>query len=333
MTTRTSRSVIFPSARRVEIRSEEVTPSSKELVVKAICSAISAGTEMLLYRGEAPEELEADVSLASLSGSLQFPLKYGYCAVGEVVEAGAPELTSWLGKRVFAFHPHQSVFAAEPDLLIALPESIEVESAVFLPNLETAVSLVQDARPLLGERVCVFGQGVVGLLVTSLLSRFSLSHLVTVDPVETRREISRSFGAHESLHPEELRAGKGEFDLCLEVSGRPLTLDQAIAVTGYGGRIVIGSGYGNKTAPLNLGGRFHRSRITLLSSQVSTLDPALRGRWDKRRRMDLCLEMLGRLPFGELITHRIPLEEAARAYQLLEERESGALQVLLTYPE
>ncbi|MCA9780292.1 MAG: zinc-binding alcohol dehydrogenase, partial [Candidatus Eremiobacteraeota bacterium] len=150
---------------------------------------------------------------------------------------------------------------------------------------------------------------------------------------EARRKISRTFGAHESLHPEELKAGEGEFDLCLEVSGRPQTLDQAIAVTGYGGRIVVGSWYGNKSAPLNLGGSFHRGRITLLSSQVSTIDPALRGRWDKRRRMDLCLEMLGRLPFGELITHRIPLEEAARAYQLLEERESGALQVLLTYQE
>ena len=304
-----------------------------QVVVETTYSAVSAGTEMLIYGGHAPREMEADVSLASLGGSLDFPLKYGYCAVGKVVDTGAEVSPHWLGKRVFAFHPHQSVFAAKPEDLVVLAEDVEDESAVFLPNVETAVSLVQDARPLLGEKVCVFGQGVVGLLVTALLSRFPLSRLVTVEPVKHRRVLSRGLGAGESVTPGELEAGDGDFDLCFELSGSPQTLNQVITETGYGGRILVGSWYGEKSAPLNLGGSFHRSRISLMSSQVSTLDPSLRGRWDKERRMKVCLDLLKRLPLGRLITHRVPLEDAARAYQLLEERESGTLQVLLSYKD
>lgn len=326
-----ARSVIFEAARTVEVRSEEVTPNPNQVVVETTCSAVSAGTEMLIYSGHAPREMEADVTLASLGGSLDFPLKYGYCAVGQVVDTGADVSSHWIGKRAFAFHPHQSVFAAEPDDLVLLEDDIEDEAAVFLPNVETAVSLVQDARPLLGEKVCVFGQGVVGLLVTALLSRFPLSRLVTVEPVEQRRELSRVVGAGESVTPEEL--GDRDFDLCFELSGSPQTLNQVITATGYGGRILVGSWYGEKSAPLKLGGSFHRSRISLMSSQVSTLDPSLRGRWDKGRRMKVCLDLLKHLPLGRLITHRVPLEEAARAYQLLEERESGALQVLLSYKD
>ena len=107
----------------------------------------------------------ADATIESLSSG-GYPQKYGYAAVGQVVEVGAALDNSWLGQDVFAFQPHQSHFIAKPDELMSLPEGMLPETAVFLPNMETAVSFIMDAQPSIGEQAAVFGQGIVGLLTT-----------------------------------------------------------------------------------------------------------------------------------------------------------------------
>lgn len=310
-------SVVFTAPRQVEVREEPVpVPGPGQVLVRTEVSALSAGTELLVYRGQAPEDLPADAAIAGLQAALRFPLKYGYSVVGRVQETG---------QRVFAFHPHESHFVARPEDLVPLPEDLDPETAVFLPNVETAVNLVHDGRPRVGERVAVFGQGVVGLLTTALLARFPLERLVAVDPLAERRQLARLFGAETELG--DLR----DFDLTYEVSGRPETLDDAIAATGFSGRVVIGSWYGTKRAPVDLGGAFHRSRIRILSSQVSTLDPELTGAWTKARRLATALDLLPSLGPQRLVTHRFPVERAAEAYALLDEKPREALQVVLTY--
>ena len=122
-------------------------------------------------------------------------------------------------------------------------------------------------------------------------------------------------------------------DLTYEISGSPAALDQAIGATGFAGRIIIGSWYGNKHSRLNLGGRFHRSRISLASSQVSSLDPKLQGRWTKARRFDVAWEMIRRLKPSRFITHRYAVHDAAEAYELLDRNPGDAIQVLLTYED
>jgi threonine dehydrogenase-like Zn-dependent dehydrogenase len=126
------------------------------------------------------------------------------------------------------------------------------------------------------------------------------------------------------------RAYRGA-DLVYEVSGNPDALDQAIAVTGYNGRVVIGSWYGRKPATLRLGGSFHRSRIRLISSQVSSIEPERRGRWSRERLQQFAWHMVKELKPSRFITHRFPLSEAAKAYQLLDRDAQEALQVVLTY--
>jgi threonine dehydrogenase-like Zn-dependent dehydrogenase len=191
----------------------------------------------------------------------------------------------------------------------------------------------------------VFGQGIVGLLTTALLARVPLSRLITLDRYAFRRERSRTLGAHASLDAgqddvlarlqaclqgEHVAAGA---DLTYELTGNPAALDQAIAVTGFDGRIVIGSWYGQKRADLNLGGRFHRSRIRLISSQVSTIAPQWGGRWTKGRRLHVAWQMLQHVKPAHLITHRFPLEQASHAYALLDQHPEEAIQVLFTYGE
>lgn len=319
------RSVVFQGPRLLEIEESPMPePGPGEVLVAAEASAISAGTELLVYRGQAPSEASSPAEVPALRQDFGFPMKFGYSMVGRVV-AGQSD---WVGRRVFAFHPHESHFLARPEDLLQWPG--QPDNGVFLPNLESAVNFVHDGRPLMGERVLVLGQGIVGLLTTALLRRFPLAEVVTVDPVASRRERSAGLGAR-SLAPEECDF-TGHFDLVFELSGNPLSLNRAIQACRFSGRVVVGSWYGSKRAEIDLGGRFHRNRIQLLSSQVSTLDPALSGSWDKARRLQLAKDSLEELQPKQFITQRFPLEQAAQAYELLDRHPEQALQVILEYP-
>lgn len=330
-----TRALHFVAPRRVEVREEPPAAlAAGEVRVATVVSAVSPGTELLIYRGEVPEGMAIDAVLPALSGGFAFPLKYGYAAVGRVVEVGEGVGAEWRDRLVFAFHPHQSHFTASTDELLPVPGGIAPEAAAFLPNVETAVNFLMDGRPVVGERVVVFGQGVVGLLTTALLARLPLASLVTVDRHALRRQRSRELGAGAVLDPEEaggLEGLRGSADLTYEVSGSPAALEQAIAATGFAGRVVVGSWYGAKRVALDLGGAFHRSRIELLSSQVSSLAPRFSARWSKARRLEVAWRLLAGLDPARLVTHRFPLAEAPAAYELLDRRPEEAIQVVLTY--
>lgn len=341
------RTVYFTAPRQAELR-EEPLPAlgADEVLVETLCSAISAGTEMLIYRGRFPRELETDPVISALRGGFEFPIAYGYACVGIIRETGAQVEGSWLDKHVFSFQPHTSHFITTPDNLLLIPDSLSPDSACFLPNMETAVNLVQDGAPSLGERALVLGQGVVGLLTASLLREFPLEMLVTADCYELRRKASLELGANDSFDPEVAseanesthipsthRSGyaQSKFDLVFELSGSPSALNDAISLTAFSGRIVVGSWYGEKRAEINLGGTFHRSRIKLISSQVSAIDPALSGRWDKPRRFRVAWEALRRIQPQKWITHRFPIREAEKAYRLLDENPQETIQVVLDH--
>jgi 2-desacetyl-2-hydroxyethyl bacteriochlorophyllide A dehydrogenase len=305
--------------------------------VHTAVSAISAGTELLIYRGQVSQSMAADETIDALNGDLEYPCKYGYAAVGRVTAVGEDVDDDWLHQRVFAFNPHESHFLVKPTDLQPVPESVSDDEAALLANAETAVNFLLDGRPAVGERVAVFGQGVVGLLTTTLLAQFPLETLLTVDGYEQRQELSLSMGADHALTPDEDVRKHFEsteldgVDLAYELSGNPHALNDAIHSTGTAGRVVIGSWYGTKPTELDLGGEFHRSRIRLQSSQVSTIDPEDRGRWTKERRLSEAWRLLKQLDTSSFITHRVPFERAADAYRLLDNSPENTLGVLLTY--
>lgn len=322
----------------MEARTETLRePAPGELAVQTLCSSISAGTELLIYRGQFPGDLSVDDNIPALQGAFCYPLHYGYAAVGVVYALGAGIDPAWLGRRVFSFQPHASHFIAPLAAVQPVSPEMPAETAVFLPNMETALNLVMDGAPRIGERVVVFGQGVVGLLTAALLARFPLASLLTLDHHALRREASLQAGAHASLDSadpqalERLRSIQPEgADLVFELSGAPQALDQAIAAAAYSGSVVIGSWYGQKRASLDLGGRFHRSRIRLVSSQVSAIAPELSGRWTKARRFAAAWELLPQAKPQRWITHRFPLPQAAEAYRLLDQNPGACIQVVFT---
>ncbi|GIW06582.1 MAG: zinc-binding dehydrogenase [Dehalococcoidia bacterium] len=327
----------FSGPRRAELRKRDLPPpSTGEVVVRAVRSAVSAGTELLVYRGELPEGMLADDTISALQTAPRFPMRYGYALVGHIVATGSAVDPSWHGKRVFAFAPHASHALVPVSEVLPIPDGVDIEDAALYPSLETALTLVLDARPLAGERVVVIGQGVVGLLVTALLARFPLGDLAAIDPIERRREQAALLGSRWTGTPEDwsalrARLGAGGADLAIELSGRPEALDLALGCVGFAGRVIVGSWYGTKRAAIDLGGRFHRDRISIISSQVSTLSPALTGRWDRARRTQFVWELASTLRPSSLITDRVPIEDAPTLYQRLDAGDPAILQALITY--
>jgi 2-desacetyl-2-hydroxyethyl bacteriochlorophyllide A dehydrogenase len=332
------KTLFFTAPHQVEVCDEQLPDlAAGQVLVETMLSAISPGTEMLIYRGQFPN-LPVDTSIEALGGRFAYPLAYGYACVGRVRELGRDVGTEWLDRLVFSFQPHSSHFIASPQALFPLPAGLSPESACFLPNTETAVNLVQDAAPILGERVLVLGQGIIGLLTAALLAEFPLESLVCADLFPARRSAALALGASAALDPADpdfnaqasgfLKSGA---DLTIELTGAPSALNEALALTAFSGRIVIGSWYGEKHAPIDLGGSFHRSRIKLISSQVSTIAPELSARWDKPRRFEVAWKALERIHPEKWITQRFPFEQAAQAYRLLDENPREIIQVIFQY--
>jgi threonine dehydrogenase-like Zn-dependent dehydrogenase len=315
----------FVSPGKVEVRSEPISRREGEVRVESRLMGISHGTEMLFFRGEIPEELPVDPSLACYDGSLSFPIKYGYTNTG----------VSENGERIFAFFPHQDHFYANTRDVVVLPHDIPFEDAVFLANMEAAVGIVHDAAPLVGETILILGQGVLGLLVAEILRLGDAGRVITVEPLPLRRKASERIGcvalpsgADTAEQVNELTEGAG-VDIAINVSSSAEGLQLAIDTLACEGKVVEASWYGIKEVALRLGSAFHRKRLAICCSQVSTIKPALMTRWSRERRLHLVVELLERIRPSKYITHRISLGEAQRAFELIQKSVEETIQVVL----
>jgi 2-desacetyl-2-hydroxyethyl bacteriochlorophyllide A dehydrogenase len=334
-----ARAVWFPGPRAAELRRERVPPPGPgEVRVRSVASAISHGTEMLVFRGEVPPDLPLD--LPTFAGGFSFPIKHGYATVGRVLDSGPGVDGLSPNDLVFVHHPHQEAFTVPADLPVRLPEGVDPTPGLFFANLETALNVVHDAPLRLGETALVFGQGVVGLLITQLLKRAGAHRVLAVEPLKRRRELALEVGADAAFEPgEDLRerileatGGRGA-DVAVEVSSSGAALQAAVDAVAEEGTVVVASWYGTKPVTLSLGGHFHRGRVKVRSSQVGRISPELGPRWDRDRRTEATLDLLPRLRLKELVSHRIPFEEAPAAYRLVDEDPGETVQVVLTYGE
>ena len=334
-----ARSLWFEAPRRVGFRDTPVAgPGKGEIQVRALYSGISQGTELLVYRGQVAPDLPLDLGLTTMEGSFRFPIKYGYASVGEVLEVGTAVTALRPGERVFVHYPHQSAYVVHAARAIPLPTDLPPMYGVFLASLETAFNIVLDSRLHLGETVAIFGQGVVGLLLTQLLRKAGAELVIAIDRFERRRALAQQLGAHLVFPPTEdiaqqIRActdGRGA-DVVIEASGAPEALTPAIRAVADQATVVVVSWYGSKPVMLSLGEEFHRGRLTLKSSQVSRLDPSLAPRWTLERRLQTVLHWLPVLPLDRLISHRYPFAEASRAYAQADQHPEEVVQVVFDY--
>jgi 2-desacetyl-2-hydroxyethyl bacteriochlorophyllide A dehydrogenase len=268
-----------------ELRDEPLrAPGHDDVMVETLYSAISRGTETLVFTGMVPESQRAAMRCPFQAGDFPAPVKYGYAAVGRVV-AGPPELS---GLAVFCLHPHQDRFVVPATAVTPLPDGLPPARAVLAANMETALNGVWDAAIRPGDRVCVIGLGVVGLLAAFLAAGIPGTEVLAVDVNPAKRAVAEALGLAFAVAPPD----GSEFDVVLHASGNPDGLVTALGVAGFEATVVELSWYGTRPATLPLGEAFHSRRITLRSSQVGTVATAQRGRWNHARRMVKALELL-----------------------------------------
>ncbi len=278
-----------------EIRGEELAaPSRNDVVVQALYSGISRGTEALVFGGHVPRSEWGRMRAPFQAGEFPAPVKYGYSSVGRVV--GGPD--DLAGRTVFVLHPHQTRFIVPATAVHVVPDEIPPARAVLAASLETALNGVWDARPHVGDRISVIGAGVVGCLAAWLVSRIPGCDVELVDINPGRAAIASALGVRFA----EPAAAIGDADLVIHASGAPAGLDLALRVAAVEATIVELSWFGDQTVPLSLGGAFHARRLTIASSQVGRVAPSQRPRWDARRRMQLALTLLDDPVLEALIT-------------------------------
>lgn len=268
---------------RAELRQASLPEPGVDAVrVRTLASGISRGTERLVFAGRVPDSQHAAMRAPLQAGEFPWPVHYGYAAVG-VVETG-----DQAGTRVFCLAPHADRFVAPATLCVPVPDAVPTARAVLAANLETAVNLLWDARPLLGERALVVGAGVIGLLAAWLLARLPAIDLAVCDPDPAARDRAAALGLA-TCEPAEAPA---ERELLLHASGTAAGLRLCLERAAFEARIVEASWFGEHAVALPLGHAFHARRLRLISSQVGAVAAPMRGRRTHRERLALALALL-----------------------------------------
>lgn len=293
------------------------------LTLRTIVSAVSRGTERLVLEGAVPVSEHHRMRAPFQRGEFPFPVQYGYQSVGRV-EAGP---TAWLGRLVFALHPHQDVYVLPAASVTPVPEGIPPERAVLAANMETALNAMWDAAAGPGDRITIVGGGVVGLLLTALAAALPGAEVTLVDITPDRAALAEALGAAFAL-PDTVR---DDADIVFHASASEAGLRTALAAGGFEARIVELSWYGEHAPSVPLGEAFHSRRLQLIGSQVGAVSPLRRPRWPHARRLAKALDLLHDARLDRLVTHVVPFDEAPSRLPSLLAGGEDALAILLDY--
>jgi threonine dehydrogenase-like Zn-dependent dehydrogenase len=259
-------------------------PGPGDALVRTVRTAVSHGTESLVFRGGVPVSQYAAMRAPFQEGDFPGPVKYGYLNVG-VVEQGPPPLE---GRTVFCLYPHQTAYVVPAAALVVVPDGVPPGRAVLAGTVETAVNALWDAAPMLGDRVAVVGAGMVGCCVARLLTQVPGTRVSLVDVDERRAETAAGLGTRFAL-PAEADDG---CDLVIHTSATSDGLQLSLDLLADDGTVIDLSWYGDADVTLSLGGAFHSRRLAMRASQVGAVAMSRRSRRTTRDRLQLALDLL-----------------------------------------
>lgn len=298
-------------------------PRKDEVLVRALYSGLSRGTERLVFEGKVPESEWERMRAPAQEGKFPFPVKYGYAAIG-VVEAGPPEL---LKRTVFALYPHQDRFVVPANRAVPIPDSIPPQRAVLTANLETALNILWDGHAAPGDRIVIIGAGIVGLLVASLAAKLPGAEVTLVDIDPSRKTLAEKMGAR-FAEPGE---APHDADLVIHTSASEKGLALAFACAGTEATIVEASWHGADACKLALGGAFHSRRLKLISSQVGEIASTRKPRWNHRRRLEAAIRLLSDARLDALLGEEIPFEALPKELPRLFAKDAAGVGALVRY--
>jgi len=295
---------------RGEIRTETLRePTAREVLVRTLYSAVSRGTEALVFNGRVPPSEFLRMRAPFQTGDFPAPVKYGYINVGQV-EQGPPGLA---GRAVFCLYPHQTRYVVPAEAVYPVPDDVPAKRAVLAANLESAVNGLWDASPGIGDRIAIVGAGTLGCLISWLVRRIPGCNVELIDIDPEKASVAAALGV-DFRSPGEATA---EADLVIHTSATEDGLSTALRLAGFEAKVIELSWYGDRQPVVALGEAFHSRRLSLRASQVGGIAPAQRGRWTPRRRMELVFRLLGDSALDVLITGQSNFDELPTLMQTL----------------
>jgi NADPH:quinone reductase-like Zn-dependent oxidoreductase len=307
-----------------EIRNQPLpAPGADDVLVRAGVSAISRGTESLVFQGRVPASEYQTMRCPFQEGDFPAPVKYGYASMG-TVQVGPARLR---GQRVFCLYPHQDSYVVPADAVVRVPENVPDERAALAANMETALNAMWDAGPRLGDRIAIVGSGVVGCFIASLASKIPGTRVELIDIDPRRQRIAAALGCGFAA-PE---AALGDCDIVFHTSASDAGLATALRLAGFEAKLIELSWYGDKRVTAPLGEAFHQRRLQLIASQVGAVAPARRARRSHRERLALALSLLADPVYDRLITGHCTLDELPQRMAQLAAAPDGALAEIVRY--
>lgn len=291
-----------------------------QLKLKSLYSMVSQGTERLIASGGVPDSIAAYMEVPYQEGDFNFPIKYGYSLVAEVVE-GSDKLQ---GKKVHLMHPHQDVCLVAEESVYVFSGSIPAQRATLASNLETAVNAVWDAGVKPDKSVLIVGFGQIGALIAGILRKTPGQQLRIFEINTQRKEKAKALGL------DLMTAEESDFDIVFHCSASETGLQYSIEKAGFEGKIVELSWYGEKAVSLQLGGSFHYGRKQIISSQVSHI-PAFMTDMDFKKRKDIVFELLEDDWFDLMLDSEVPFEKLPGFFDELRQGHQLGLSALVRY--
>jgi threonine dehydrogenase-like Zn-dependent dehydrogenase len=310
---------------RGEIRTTPLPPAAPgEVLVRTLYSAVSRGTESVVFTGRVPSGLRDVMRAPFQEGDFPGPVKYGYLNVG-VVETGPQDLA---GRTVFCLYPHQTRYLAPASAVVPVPEVGPAGRAVLAGVMETAVNALWDAPPLVGDRVAVVGGGLVGCCVAAVVGRIPGVRVQLLDTDPSRAPVAAALGVEFALPSN----ATGNCDLVVHASATSAGLATSLELAAPDATVVELSWYGDRPVEVPLGEVFHPRRLVLRSSQVGSVAPARRDRRSRSERLALALELLADPSLDTLITGESDFADLPEVLPRLVSGELPAICHRIRYP-
>ena len=306
------------------------------LLVRALVTALSTGTEMRAYRGT---PVDPEGRLLYPSGvPLEFPYENGYSMVGRVEAVGADVVGFSVGDRVFVGEPHKEYTAVAADLAFRLPEGLPDESAAFLNVLNVGQLALRKGRPGPGENVAIVGLGVVGLSALAFCRAFGFRTLA-VDTDERRLAAASAMGANVTASPRTTdlpdivaawSGGRGA-DVVIEAATAWPAIKTAMDISRPGGVVVVVATHTDTPDFSPVSYPYNVKDVALLTS--FGYDPR-DDRWDKKACMSLAADLLagGEMDVSPMITHRVEWSEIPEVYRRLDGPGDRPIGVVARWP-
>jgi 2-desacetyl-2-hydroxyethyl bacteriochlorophyllide A dehydrogenase len=308
-----------------EIRAVDV-PARRdgEVLVRALQSGISRGTEALVFAGRVPEGESVRMRCPFQEGDFPFPVKYGYASVGVIKDGPADRV----GQRVFCLYPHQSLFVVPDNAAITVPSNVPTGRAVLAAQIETALNASWDLAPRIGDRIAIVGGGTIGCLVAWLCGQVLGTEVTLIDTNPERAPIAHGLGVRFSQG----HGAPRNCDAVFHASGSSEGLSLALSLSGFEAEVMELSWYGDAPVAVPLGGAFHSQRLSLRSSQVGAVSPSRRARWSHARRLALALSLASDPRLDALVQEATSFDDLPESLPGLLRR-PGALFHRVIYPQ